>query len=150
MSLKLETCTDADMHRAFAIVSESFGHEHPYIDACYPDHDQEHGRKLGGERMLAIKNADPNTTFIKVVDTQTGKMIALGKWNVYEGTVPEEADLEGDFWQSQDDKEYAQYLYREYLVPRREAIKKSGGNLVCKSHSNHTGLICCVRGVLQR
>ena len=83
--------------------------------------------------MLAIKNSDPNTTFIKVVDTSTGKMIALAKWNVYNGTVPEEVDLDGDFWQSQDDKEYAQHLFREYLVPRRKAIKDSGGRLVCKS-----------------
>lgn len=132
MSLKVEICTDADMDRAFAIVSSSFGHQHPYIDACYPDHDTELGRKRGGERMLAM-NSDPYTTFIKVVDIATGNMIALGKWNVYNGTVPEEADLDGDFWQGQDDKEYAQYLFREYLVPRRKAIKDSGGRLVCKS-----------------
>ena len=133
MSHEVEICTDADMDRAFAIVSSSFGHEHPYIDACYPEHDTELGRKRGGERMLAIKNSDPNTTFIKVVDNSTGRMIALSKWNVYNETVPEEVDLDGDFWQSQDDKEYAQHLFREYLVPRRKAIKDSGGRLVCKS-----------------
>ena len=135
MSFKLETCTDGDMDRGFAILSSAFGHEHPYIDACFPDHDQEIGRKRGGERLLAIKQSDPNTTFIKVTDMQTGKMIALAKWNVYKGTVPKEAELEGEFWQGPDQKEYAQYLFREFLVPRREAIKKSAGRLVCKSNA---------------
>lgn len=148
MSLKLETCTDADMHRSFAIISSAFGHEHPYIDACYPDHDQELGRMRGGERLLAIKQSDPNTTFIKVVDTQTGKMIALGKWNVYDGTVPEEAELDGDFWQSQEEKEYAQYLFREYLVPRRKAIKESGGNLVCEFDCDHLTQAIFIREAL--
>lgn len=97
MPLKLETCSDADMDRAFAIVSAAFGREHPYQNTIFPDHDTEPGRKIGAERMLATKKSDPNTTFIKVVDTETDKMIALGKWNVFNGTVPEEIELEGDF-----------------------------------------------------
>ena len=32
MALKLETCTDVDMHRIFAIVSSAFGHKQPYRD----------------------------------------------------------------------------------------------------------------------
>lgn len=133
MPFELETCTDADMDRAFAIVSSAFGHDHPYIDAVFPDHGTEHGRKRGGERMLAIKNSDPNTTFIKVVDMLSGKMIALAKWNVYkDGTVPEEGELEGEFREGREEKEYARYLFREFLVPRRRAIRESGGRLVCK------------------
>lgn len=135
MSFKLETCTDGDMGRGFAILSSAFGHKHPYIDACFPDHDQEIGRKRGGERLLAIKQSDPNTTFIKVTDMQTGTMIALAKWNVYNGTVPEEAELEGEFRHGPDEKEYAQYLFCEFLVPRREAINNSAGRLVCKSNA---------------
>ena len=132
MSFKLEPCADADMDRAFAIISSAFGHEHPYIDACFPDHDEEVGRKRGGERMLAAKKSDPNTTFIKVTDAETGTMIAVAKWNVYDRTVPEEVELEGDFWRGEEDKEYAQYLFREFLIPRRKAIKDSGGSLVCE------------------
>lgn len=82
------------MDRAFVNVSSSIGHEHPYIDACYLDHDTELGRKRGSERMIAIKNSDPNTIFVKVVNALTGEIIALGKWNVYKGTLPEEADLD--------------------------------------------------------
>lgn len=34
------------------------------------------------------------TIFVKVVNALTGEIIALGKWNVYKGTLPEEADLD--------------------------------------------------------
>ena len=79
MPLKLETCSDVDMDRAFAIVSAAFDREYPYQNTIFPDHDTEPGRKTGAERMLAIKKSDPNTIFIKIVDVETDKMIVLGK-----------------------------------------------------------------------
>jgi len=57
-------------------------------------------------------------------------MVAAAKWNVYGGVVPEEQDLEGDFWQNDDEKGYAQLLFREFLIPRRLAIKKLGGKVM--------------------
>ncbi|KAL8736507.1 MAG: hypothetical protein Q9166_000299 [cf. Caloplaca sp. 2 TL-2023] len=131
MVLKLQTCTDEDMHRTFEIVSSAYGHEHPYIDAVYPSHDTPSGRQTGGDRLLAIKRSDPHTTFLKVTDTATGEMIAQAKWNVYDGIVPREGELDGDFWGGEDEKEYARYLFREYLAPRRAAIRASGGRIVC-------------------
>ncbi|KAL8811339.1 MAG: hypothetical protein Q9223_000357 [Gallowayella weberi] len=130
MVLKLEPCTDDDMDRTFAIVSSAFGHEHTYFDAVYPAHDTPSGRKNGGDRLLAIKHSDPLTTFLKVTDTDTGEMIAAAKWNIYDGVVPEEAELDGDYWEGEEEKEYAMYMFREYLGPRRAAIKASAGKLV--------------------
>ena len=121
------------MSDAFAIISTAFGREHPYIDALYPDHDQPLGRERGGERLLAIKHADPNTTFLKVVDSQTGEIVAVAKWNVYDGVIPEESVPDGPFWLSQDEKELAQHMFHGYNVPRMKAIRESGGNLVCES-----------------
>ena len=132
MVLKVEHCTDADMDRTFAIISSAFANDHPYINAAFPKHSTPEGRGLGGERMLAIKRSDPNTTFLKVTDTDTGEMIAQAKWNIYDGVVPEEADIDGPFWETEDDKEYAQILCREYLIPRRRAIRDAGGKLVCE------------------
>ncbi|KAI4103515.1 MAG: hypothetical protein LQ339_004240 [Xanthoria mediterranea] len=130
MSLKLEVCDDNDMHRTFTILSSAFGHEHPYIDAVFPSHATVAGREIGGERLRAIKHSDPNTTFLKITDTDTGEMIAQAKWNIYDGEVPEAVELDGDFWAGEEEKEYARYLFREYLVPRRAAIEDSGGHLV--------------------
>lgn len=132
MPFKLELCTDADMAPTFAILSKAFGHEHPYIDAAFPQHDTPAGRAIGASRMLAIKHSDPNTTFIKVMDTDTGTMIAQAKWNIYRSTIPPELELDGDFWENEEEKEYAQLLCGEYLIPRIRAIRESGGNLLCK------------------
>lgn len=134
MSLKLEICRDDDMPRIFEILSLAFGHEQPYIDAVFPHHATAPGRKVGADRLLAIKHSDPTTTFVKVTDTDTGEIMAQAKWNIYNGEVPEEVELDGDFWAGQDEKEYAQYLSREFLGPRTAAIKASGGHLVC-THS---------------
>jgi hypothetical protein len=132
MPLQLLPCTDADMARTFAILSDAFGHEHPYIEAAFPAHETPSGRAVGGERMLAIKNSDPTATFLKVVDTETGEMIAQAKWNIFQDNIPPELDLDGDFWgDDTEEKEYAQHLCRDYLILRRKAIKESGGNLVC-------------------
>lgn len=136
MALQLGHCTDEDMSRVFELVSISFGHEHPFIEAVYPAHDSPSGRADGAERLLAIKKADPHTKFLKVTDTSTGKVVGISKWNVYDKAVPEEVTkFEGDYWATEDAKELAEWHLNEYLKLRRKAIRDSGGNLVCKSTS---------------
>lgn len=132
MDLSIEECSDDDMLRTFEIISAAFRHEHPYIEAVFPSHDSPMGRVAGGARMLAIKRTDPHTIFIKAVDKATGLMIGQAKWNIYDGVVPAEVELEGDFWDTADEKEFAQHLYREYLVPRRTAIRELGGKVICR------------------
>ena len=131
MVLKLEECNETDMSRAFAIVSSAFGHEQPYMNALYPAHSTPSGRETGADRFRDMYRTDPNTTFLKVTDTDTGEMIAQAKWNIYNGAVPEEVELDGDYWVDDEEKDYARYLFRQYQGPRRIAIKKSGGHLVC-------------------
>jgi hypothetical protein len=134
MPFKVERCNDEDMARTFEIKSVTFGGIHPYIEAAYPAHSTPVGRKSGAKRFLAVKQDDPCSNFIKVVDTDSGKIIATAKWNIYRDTIPEEKDLDGDFWENDEDKEYAQVLCREYLIPRRKAIRESKGNIICKLH----------------
>lgn len=132
MPLKIEKCNDGDMTRAFAIISAAFGHN-PYMDVLYPGHDTPQGHEAGGERMLAFKKSDPNTHFIKAIDTENGDIVGVAKWNIYNGTIPEEVGLDGDYWATEEDKEYANCLWTSYLGPRRKAIKDSKGHLVCES-----------------
>ncbi|RAL59152.1 hypothetical protein DID88_006708 [Monilinia fructigena] len=49
---------------------------------------------MGSKRMLDFKKKDPHTTFLKVVDTDTGAMIAEAKWNIWKGLIPSEDDLD--------------------------------------------------------
>ena len=144
MVLILENCTESDAPRVFALVSMAFGHEHPYIDAVFPEHSTPAGREAGGQRMLGMMLTDPNTHFMKVVDSDTkpdgsgNEILGIAKWNVYDNSIPEEAELEGDWWKEhgigdteEDRREYAKIIFWEYLVERRRAIRESGGNLVC-------------------
>ena len=133
MTLLLDHCNDEDMSRAFEIISTAFSHEHPYIEFVYPLHDTPTGRANGAERLLATKRADPHTTFLKATDTETGKIIGVAKWNVYNGVIPEEVrKLDGDYWNTEDERELAEWYMNDYLQLRRKAITDSGGNLVCK------------------
>ncbi|KAL8855018.1 MAG: hypothetical protein Q9221_000215 [Calogaya cf. arnoldii] len=100
------------------------------MNALYPAHSTPSGRKTGAERFQDMYRTDPNTTFLKVTDMDTGEMIAQAKWNIYNGTMPEEVELDGDYWVDAEEKDYARYLFRQYQGPRRIAIKKSGGHLV--------------------
>jgi hypothetical protein len=133
MVLKVEPCKDEDMKRAFELLSLSFGHEHPFIEAVYPLHDTPNGRADGAERLLAVKKADPNTTFLKATDTSTNTIIGMAKWNVYSNVIPAEVTkLEGDYWSNEEARELAEWYVSDYLRLRRKAIRDSGGNLVCK------------------
>ena len=133
MVFELGICSDADIDRAFAIISSSFGHDHPYFDYTFPEHDTPAGRKAGADRTRTFKNSDPNTTYVKVTDTDTGTIVAVAKWNVYENTIPEELPLEGDYWPNETEKKLANEMWAGYLKPRRQAVREASGNIVCKS-----------------
>lgn len=130
MTFIIQECTDEDMPRAFELLSEAFGHEHPYVEHVFPTHDTPEGRRTGAERLLAWRKGDPLATNIKAVDVETGKMIGHAKWIIPKGVVPPEYGLDGDYWESEEEKEYAAWLYSQYLVPRRKAFKEYGGNVI--------------------
>ncbi|KAF4624454.1 hypothetical protein G7Y89_g13717 [Cudoniella acicularis] len=130
MKLKLEICSDSDMARSFEILSLAFGHEHPYINAAYPSHSTPSGRAIGASQLLSIKHSDPCTTFLKVTDTDTGLMIASAKWNVYNQTIPPEWELDGDFWDTEEDKEYANLLSLDLLTVDPKYQRQGAGRLL--------------------
>lgn len=130
MAFVIEECTDADMPRAFELLSLAFGNEHPYIEAVFPAHQSSEGRRIGGERLLGFRQADPFATNMKAVDPKTDKMIGHARWIICDGALAPEFELSGDYWETEDEKEFAAWMYSQYLVPRRETIKKSGGHIV--------------------
>ena len=133
MVLTIDVCEDADMHRFFEIFTTAFGTEHEYINVVFPGHDTPAGIILGGQRMLQIKATDPLASFLKVTDSETGEIIGIAKWNIYNGHIPPEDGLgTTEFWESEDMAAYADALYRAYLVERRAAVRKSSGHLLGK------------------
>ncbi|KAF2875747.1 acyl-CoA N-acyltransferase [Massariosphaeria phaeospora] len=95
MPFTISECTDADMPRAFELLSLAFGHEHPYIESVFPAHATAEGRRVGGERFLEFRKADPLATKIKAVDVETGNMIGHARWIVCDGGLAPEFELDG-------------------------------------------------------
>ncbi|KAL8938399.1 MAG: hypothetical protein Q9216_003916 [Gyalolechia sp. 2 TL-2023] len=134
MPLAVEPCTDADIERVFDIISDTFQHTAPFIEALFPRHDTPKGREAGRNRLLEQKHTDPSIRFIKVVDTDTRQIIGQANWQVLE-EIPTDESLEGDFWENENDKEFAQRLHDQYMIPRSRAIKTAGGKLLGRFQS---------------
>lgn len=130
MAYNILPCTDADMYPAFVLVSETFQHDQPYHDAIYPFHWTQAGRDDGALRFRETKNTQTNIRFIKAVDQSTGELAGLVRYYVYERD-PEEDELDGDWWMNEEEKAYAQHLYRNYLTTRYATVKSVEGPVVC-------------------
>ena len=114
-------------------MSESFGLEHEYINVLFPGHNTPEGRRIGGERFLQAKRSTPTSTFLKVTDTATDEIIGAACWAVYNGVVPPDIGLgTTEFWDCEEEAEYAEELQRNYLQDRIKAVRESEGHLVCK------------------
>ncbi|KAB8294787.1 hypothetical protein EYC80_006748 [Monilinia laxa] len=85
---------------------------------------------MGSKRMLDIKKKDPHTTFLKVVDTDTGAMIAKAKWNIWKGVIPSEDDLDGDYWETEEEKEGTFTL--DILAVDPEYQRRGAGRLLVR------------------
>ena len=136
-SLEVQCCTPADIPRVFEIVSLAFANDHEYVDAVFPAHTTPAGRKAGSERMLQIFQADPYGNFLKVVNNNTGEIVAAAKWNIYKsGKVPPQPELDGDYWENEEEKEFAQCIFHAFFAPRQRVIEETDGHLIGKSQ-NH-------------
>ena len=131
-SFEIAECEDADMHPGFILVSETFEHDQPYHDACWPDHWKPGGRETGAIRFLASKHNEPDLVFLKAVDQETRRLAGLVRYYILKDGIIAENELEGDHWPDQDAKEYAAHLYRNYLASRRKTVKDVGGPFVCE------------------
>nr|OQO22469.1 hypothetical protein B0A51_10101 [Rachicladosporium sp. CCFEE 5018] len=121
---------DADMHRIFEVASSAFQRNEPFWDASYPKHWTPKGRKIGGDRFLAYKQADPLTNYFKAVDSETGSIAGFAKWNVYQDRYADRQTAKGDYWPSEEEKQYAQHLIDEFNKDRVAYVEAAKGNVV--------------------
>ncbi|KAF2765597.1 acyl-CoA N-acyltransferase [Teratosphaeria nubilosa] len=133
-SVQILPAEDADMHRVFECAAKAFARNEPFFDLVYPEHWTKEGVKIGSERMIKIKNSDPNTIFLKAVDPRTGEIMGMAKWNVYgnTNTLPDMSPVTdmGDYWKTPEEKQYAIEAVNTFLEDRHDAIKTRNGNLV--------------------
>ena len=134
MTFKVDLCEESDMQRVFAIVSDTFGPDDPFMEALLPKHSTPAGRVVGGERFLNTFKTDPVCRFVKATDTETGRIVGMAKYLVFEPGVQQvNNDMEGDYWADEDAKAYAHHLESELSRLRLEAVKSANGPLICES-----------------
>lgn len=130
MPFKLERCDEDDMPRWFEIASIAFAHDHPYFDTEFPNHDQPSGRAAGSKRFRQTFRDDKHANWLKVVDDD-GTIVAVAKWNEYDGVLPEEEEFDGQWWETDDEKKYAEYLGKTFLKKRRARMEEVNGHCIC-------------------
>lgn len=131
-SFEVQPCVEADMPRVFEIISLAFAHDHEYMDSIFQGHDTPAGRKAGGERMLDLMRLDTNGHFLKVVDHDNhDKIVAAAKWNIYtDGVVPPQPAIGGEYWDTEENKEFALAMFWGFFTPRQRVIEETNGRLV--------------------
>ncbi|KAJ4288591.1 hypothetical protein N0V90_011828 [Kalmusia sp. IMI 367209] len=125
---------DSDIPTAFSMMSQSFGHDAPFINAYFISHDTPAGQAQGAKRLLAWKQSAPESTFLKAVLTQDGEEIIIGLaiWTHMVEAPPqtleatEGADEVKEYWPDEQDREWMKILWSEYVKPRTEAVKSAG------------------------
>ncbi|KAK5135486.1 hypothetical protein LTR08_005275 [Meristemomyces frigidus] len=132
MPIQVLPAEDTDMDRIFEIASLAFAKNEPLWDVMWPNHWLDTGRQKGAERMREIRNTNPRTTYLKGVDEESGAIMGMAKWNIFDDHLPDldTAQPVGDHWETEDESAYAAIMTQLFLAERNVAIKQSGGHLV--------------------
>ena len=142
-----------DVPASFAVLSASFGHDAPFVNAYYPGHDTPAGRARGTARLAAWRRASAlsaDSTFLKAVIPQDSdgdgggeRIIGFAVWTLMREPPPSEIGVaEPDpeaAWPDPHDREFITRLWRDYVVPRTQAVKASEGKGVYSESSRVAG-----------
>ena len=126
--------SDEDMPACVDLMSKAFGHDAPFVDIYFPNHDTPSGQAQASKRLTAWKQGSDSSTFLKAVtraeDGGQGHTVGLAIWTLMKEPPPQELseaeDVE-EVWPDKDDREYMARLWRDYVIPRTQSIKDSKG-----------------------
>jgi GNAT superfamily N-acetyltransferase len=150
--------SDEEIPTCFQVLSESFGHDAPFVDMYFPHHDTPLGAAQGSKRLLEWKQQSKIPTFLKAAaqasDQHQEKMVGFAVWTHMKDAPPAELDRVEDVEETlpdKDDREYMTRLWRDYVVPRTQSIRESGGKGVYGGCMKGTIKLCqltCVIGIV--
>ncbi|KAK6065642.1 hypothetical protein SCUP515_11084 [Seiridium cupressi] len=129
---------DEDIPTCFRFLCQSFGHDAPFIDIYFPDHDTPSGQAQGSKRLLLWEQSAKNSVFLKAV-TQRGlrdeeHILGVGIWTLMMGLPPSdlvEVENADQVWPAKGDREFMARLWNSYVILRSQGIKESTGKGVC-------------------
>ncbi|KAF2969441.1 hypothetical protein GQX73_g4104 [Xylaria multiplex] len=127
---------DIDIPTCFKILSESFGHNAPFVNIYFPNHDTPSGQLQGSNRLTAWKHTSQNSVFLKAITppdvnvTTTENIIGLAIWTHMKDIPPqqlEDAENVEEVWPDVNDRRFMAALWGDYVKPRTHAVRESRG-----------------------
>lgn len=126
--------SDAEMPACVEVISKAFGHEAPFVDIYFPNHDTPAGQAQASKRLIAWNQSSESSTFLKAVtradDGSQERIIGLAVWTLMKEPPPaelSEAENVEEVWPDEDDREFMTRLWREYVIPRTQTVNDAGG-----------------------
>ncbi|KAI1335304.1 hypothetical protein F5Y15DRAFT_398179 [Xylariaceae sp. FL0016] len=126
--------SDDEIPASFEVLSKAFGHDAPFVDIYFPAHDTPTGQAQGAKRLVAWKQSGGASTFIKAVvgDGRGGpeRIVGLAIWTHMKEPPPaelEKAENVEEVWPDKNDRGFMTRLWKEYVIPRTEAVVNSEG-----------------------
>ncbi|KAL9614716.1 MAG: hypothetical protein Q9204_008817, partial [Flavoplaca sp. TL-2023a] len=107
-----------------SIISTTFAHNAPIVDALYPHHDLPHGRASAIASLTREFESKPHARFLMAVDEETGEVVGQANWLIFtagEERMGEEGLLGEGAWDNGEEREWAELLYGG-LVRQREGF----------------------------
>jgi hypothetical protein len=128
-----------DLPELARIAGVAFGRdEHPAISSMFPKFWSREGMQIRAHRWrLSFEKQPGNVTWLMIVNEATGTIAGHGQWLVpcEEGEVDAVTALQGlsgQYWESEDDREFAEWLRNEYVGLRNAAIRETKGQVFCE------------------
>ena len=130
----VELVFDKDMPTCVEVMSKAFGHDAPFVDIYFPNHDTPAGQGQASKRLTTWKQGAESSTFLKAVtrakDGGQEEIIGFAIWTLMTEAPPSElAKVENveEVWPDKNDREFMTRLWSEYVIPRTQSIKDSDG-----------------------
>jgi GNAT superfamily N-acetyltransferase len=129
MTIELSPVEDGDWLTIMDVNMDAFHeHEHPIIDALFPNHQTPAGRDIIAKRLQEKAKADPSGHHLKLTDTATGRIAGQGRWAIVHpepGNEYPPPTLRGDYWANEEDLEFANWLISRYTEFRRQRFREA-------------------------
>lgn len=131
MTLSIGFVEDSEIPRITDIFFDAFDNSQEYVRAVWPE---KAGRHKHAQDFLAMKHHAPNMRWLKITDTNTGEIIGQATYSVYENEKPPEVPLDGDAWETEEEKDYAKALFDGYIQKRSKFLREAKLPVMCMSY----------------
>lgn len=134
----ISECAAGALSSCFSVISSAFGHEAPFIDMFFPNHDTAEGARQGTARLRSWQESDDHAHFVKATSTlpnaPNGGTVGFAAWTLMTKIPPQSLDEASDvasIWgkleNPQAESDFARQIWSKYVLPRSAAVRDSNG-----------------------